>query len=110
MALWRRAAPHLLFGDYHPLTPFHKSAAGWLIRQFDQPECGNGMVQAIRFPAAAQESQAIWLKGVDPAATYRFEQGETGETLILSGATLAAIGFAVSLAQRSAVIWFYQRI
>ncbi len=107
MALWRRAAPYLTYGDYHPLTPFHKSAAGWVIRQFDQPESGSGMLQAIRFPAAQEERQNIRLKGIDPAATYRFEQGETGEVLTLSGAALLTNGFDVSLAPRNGVIWFY---
>lgn len=108
IAIWRRAADPLLYGDYYPHTPVERSDQAWVAWQFDQPERGHGFLQAIRLPAAPQESFTFYLQGVDPTADYRFENVETGETHLLSGHDLHRDGFPVTLPARSGVIWFYQ--
>lgn len=108
IALWRRAAEPLLYGDYYPHTPASRSDQAWVAWQFDQPERGHGFLQAIRLPAAPQEHFSFYLQGVDPAANYRFEQAETGEIQEVSGPDLLRDGFPVTLPARSGAIWFYQ--
>jgi alpha-galactosidase len=109
IALWRRASGLMLFGDYYPHTPAHRSAQGWVAWQFDAPETGRGLVQAIRLPAAPQESLTVHLQGLCPHATYLFENPETGETKAIAGADLARDGFTVTLTPRSGACWFYQK-
>ena len=50
--VWRRAAALILRGDYYPHTPFQHSDREWVAWQFDCPEDGRGLVQAIRLPAS----------------------------------------------------------
>jgi len=37
IGLWRHVADLMLYGDYYPLTPYHRSAQQWVARQFDRP-------------------------------------------------------------------------
>lgn len=108
IALWRRAAPLLLHGDYHPLTPFSRDPQRWVVRQFDWPERGAGLVQGFRLHDCAQESVTVRLQGVDAGSTYAFENPETGEGLELAGGALAADGFTLRLPPRAAALWLYR--
>ena len=109
IAIWRRATDLLLYGDYYPLTPYHRTPRQWVARQFDRPEEGRGLVQAIRLPAAPEETLAVFPQGLVPDAVYSFENPETGETRTLTGTALQQNGFAFALPKRAGAIWFYQR-
>ena len=78
--------------------------------QFDRPTTQDGLLQAIRLPDAPQESFTLQMQALDPTATYRFENGETGEMRELSGADLQREGFTVTLPARTGAIWFYRRL
>ncbi len=104
-----RAAGLLLRGDYHPLTPFHRSLEQWVARQFDCPEDGSGFVQAIRLQQAPDESATFYPRGLRPDATYRLENPETAEKRVVSGAELIRDGLKFALDRRSGAIWFYQQ-
>jgi len=110
IALWRRAAPLLLHGDYYPLTPFDRSGERWVAWQFDRPEIGEGLLQGIRLAACADESFTIRPKTLDPMADYVLENPETGDEVRLSGEALLAEGVTVSLPARAGGIWFYRRL
>lgn len=105
--IWRRAAGLLLYGDYYPHTPFHRSAQVWVAWQFDCPETGHGLIQGIRLPAAPDETLTIHPQALQPEATYCLENPETGETLEMTGAALRDQGLALSLPPRCGAIWFY---
>jgi hypothetical protein len=107
--IWRRASDLLLWGDYYPHTPFHRSAQEWVAWQFDSPQRDCGLVQGIRLPACAKERFTIHPEGIRPDARYQFENGETGETRDISGEDLIHNGFTFMLPARSGAIWFYQR-
>lgn len=107
--IWRRAAPLMLYGDYYPHTPFHRSAQAWVVRQFDDPIAGHGLVQGIRLQAAPQESTTVHLQGIHADAQYTFENMESGETRDVAGAALQRDGFSFALPARSGAIWFYRR-
>jgi len=77
--------------------------------QFDSPESGRGFIQGIRLPKCPEDSITIRPKEVCPAATYSFENPETGETREFSGTALSEDGFTIRLPKRSAGIWFYRR-
>ena len=108
--LWRRAAELILHGDFYPHTPDPRADDGWLAWQFDRPELGRGLVQAIRFADAPAKSHTVHLQGIDPEAAYHFENPETGATRDLSGQDLVAAGFRLKLPARSGAVWFYRRV
>jgi alpha-galactosidase len=110
IAIWRRAADLLIFGDYYPLTPFSHSQDAWVVRQFDHPESGRGLILAIRLPDATQPCFTAYPQGLDAQARYRLENGESGETKEVAGKELIQQGITLELPARSGVIWFYQRI
>ena len=110
IAIWRRAAGLLLHGDYYPHTPFHHGAGGWVAHQFDSPETGRGLIQAIRLPGSPREKLTVYPKGLRPEATYAFEESETGETRNTDGEAVMRDGLALMLTPRSGAIWFYQTV
>ena len=59
IAVWRRAAPILLHGDYYPRTPHSRAADRWLVRQFGRPERGIGLVQVPHAGRASATRHAI---------------------------------------------------
>ncbi len=107
--LWRRASDVILYGDYYPLTRFHRSAREWVAWQFDRPETGCGLVQGVRFPESPDETFTIHPKEICPEATYAFENPETGDARDITGDALNRDGFTFALPRRSAAIWFYRR-
>jgi hypothetical protein len=108
IGIWRRASVMLLNGDYYPLTPFHRSAGKWVVRQFDCPEMERGLVQAIRLQESPQEKLVVNLRVIHPGKTYEFENPETGETRAIEGEVLSRKGFGFELPARSGSIWFYR--
>jgi alpha-galactosidase len=108
VAIWRRASDLILYGDYYPHTPFHRSAQTWVAWQFDSPETGCGLVQGIRFPAAPEDTLTVHLQGIRSDAMYAFENAETGETRVIAAEELRHRGFAMTLPPRSGAIWFYR--
>lgn len=108
IAIWRRAVDLLLYGDYYPLTPYHRTPTQWVARQFDRPEEGRGFIQGIRLPAAPEKTLVVHPKALVPAALYRFENSETGEVRELTGTAVRQGGFTFALPQRAGAVWFYQ--
>ncbi len=107
IAIWRRSAGLMLHGDYYPLTPFHRSAEKWVVRQFHSPETGRGLIQGIRLPAALEATFTVHPKGIRSSVIYRFKNAETGEKRDLSGDALIRDGFTFALPPRNGAIWFY---
>jgi len=108
VGIWRRAAGLILNGDYYPLTPYHRSPDRWVVRQFDSPERGCGLVQGIRLPGSPRETMVIKPRGIMPDGEYLFENPETGEKREVNGEDLTSRGFPLRLPRRSGVIWFYR--
>jgi len=107
IGIWRDASRLMLFGDYYPLTPSHRSPGKWVARQFDCPEMGSGFIQGIRFPESPDESFTVHPKGIAPALTYTFRNPETTERREIKGDVLIRDGFTFALPEREGAIWFY---
>ena len=107
--LWRRAAD-LLYHDYYLLTPHSRSDTKWVVRQFDRPESRDGLIQGIRHSACEEESITVPMKVLHPDSEYRFENPETGDTMLRSGQVLGHSGFSFKLPKRSAAMWFYSLV
>lgn len=93
---WRRYA-ECYFGDYYPLTPYSLEPALWIGWQFDLPEKGTGLVQAFRRDQSVYESARFKLAGLDPDASYRVTNLDSGEARTLSGRELAENGLLVAI-------------
>jgi alpha-galactosidase len=107
--IWRRASHIMLNGDYYLLTPVSRTNDKWVVRQFDIPERGEGLIQGIRHAECPEDCITVYPKGFCPDASYIFENSETKEKIEISGATLLNDGFAIELPKRTAAIWFYKK-
>jgi alpha-galactosidase len=105
--IWRRAARLMLSGDYYPLTQCRASSADWYAMQFDDPERGEGFVQAIRNTTAEGESLTV-RPVADIHARYTLEDMESGKTLQLNGGQLQN-GLTFTLPKGAGQIWFYRK-
>ena len=108
IAVWRRAAPIMLSGDYYPHTAFHRSAGKWVAWQFDCPEELRGFIQAIRLPECPEETLVVRPEALRPDAVYLFENPESGEQRELPGQAVLRDGFAFALPKREGAVWFYR--
>lgn len=110
IAIWRRAAQFLLYGDYFPLTPFSKRDEKWVVWQFETPECQQGCIQAMRLGSCMEESITVYPQVSSPGSIYKFENEETHEFLQFAGSDLVREGLTLTHPKRSGSIWFYQVI
>jgi alpha-galactosidase len=109
-AQWREVADCML-GDYYPLTPYSLEADQWIAWQFDRPDRGDGMIQAFRRDRCREKLQALRLYGLDPVASYDFEDLDTGVTVRLSGSQLLSHGLPIAVEARpGASLISYRRV
>ena len=99
----RRIASYMLLGDYYPLTSYSLQLDQWIAWQFDQPEKGEGVVQAFRRPESPYESARFKLRGLEAATTYEVEnfdggtENYTGKELMERGLPLKTKAAPVAL-------------
>lgn len=105
--IWRRAAPHMISGDFVLLADSNGSPQRYFSMQFDVPGQEAGFFQVIRNQQCAEQVFTVFPL-LRPDVTYRLENSESGEHLVLLGADLLQ-GFAVRIPKKSGVIWFYER-
>ncbi len=94
---WQQVAPHMLNGDYYPLTPFSPANDVWMAWQFDMPETGEGSVQVFRRGASVYRMAELKLKGLDPEKKYTVTDLDTGKPSLASGRVLMEEGLAVEI-------------
>ena len=105
--IWRKAAELELCGDYYPLTACNADTHDWYAMQFDDPDNRSGFVQLIRNTQAPDDSLCVSFHVEDTAATYRFDNPLSGETLQIQGKELLN-GLSGTLEKRTAIILFYK--
>ncbi len=109
-AEFRLAAPHMLEGDYYPLTPYNRATDQWIAWQFHRADLNEGVVQAFRRSKAANETLTVKLRGLDANATYEIENLDGGKET-KTGGELMEQGFAVTATvQPSALVFVYKRV
>lgn len=105
--IWRRAADLTLRGDYYPLAESNKRSDAWYACQFDDPEKGDGFIQAIRNVRAEQPTLVLH-PHTEPGARYHLTCMDPPGEMELTAEQLCA-GFSIALPQRAGVVWFYQK-
>ena len=93
----RKVAPMMLFGDYHPLTPYSLELDQWMAWQFNRAVPGDGMVQAFRRPACQESSKTFRLSGLDPDAQYEVQDFDDSGTRTFTGKKLMDNGLTVEI-------------
>jgi alpha-galactosidase len=98
-------------GDYYPLTAYDLAGDAWMAWQYDQPEKGQGVVQAFRHAESPYESARFKLRGLDPAATYELRNFDETAIAAVPGRELMGRGLLLTLTSSpdSAVI-SYKRV
>ena len=98
------------FGDYWPLSDYSLANNIWMAWQFDLPEEGRGFIQAFRRADCPDESFTLYLRGLDPDATYQLTDADSGETITSTGAALAS-GFEARAPEApAALLWMYRKV
>jgi len=106
---WRQVADCFL-GDFYPLTPYSLSEDCWMAWQFDRPAQGNGVVQAFRRAASADESVRLKLRGLEPKAVYLVRNLDEPGATELTGQELGEMGLRVNVKDRpNAAIITYEK-
>ncbi|MFZ4716907.1 MAG: GH36 C-terminal domain-containing protein, partial [Chthoniobacterales bacterium] len=105
---FRLVAPHMIEGDYYPLTPYNRSPDQWIAWQFHTPGTGRGVIQAFRRAESGEAALSVQLRGLDPSARYMVCNLDETQSREASGADLMSGQFALELAApRSAGVWEY---
>lgn len=105
-----RIAP-LMFGDYHPLTPYSRSTNNWIAWQFHRNPQGDGLVQLFRRAGCRENGITVLLKDLDPNAHYEVSDFDATEPRVFSGRDLMNPGLRVERSQTpAAAIYTYRRL
>ena len=108
---FRIVAPHMIEGDYYPLTPYNRAPDQWIAWQFHSAADKAGVIQAFRRAEAGSAELPVRLRGLDPAARYTLRNLETAENREVVGAELMSGEFALDLpSPRSAGVWHYDAL
>jgi len=107
----RQIAPFMLFGDYHPLTPYSRQFNQWIAWQFDRPEEGKGVIQAFRRKDCAETALSFKLRGLEANATYQVVDLDQGSRKEVPGGDLMNKGLIVEIQKRpgSAILLYEKR-
>ncbi len=109
-AQWRQLSPYYL-ADYYPLSPYSTGTDVWMAWQFNRPESGDGMVQSFRRHNSPYDTAHFYLRGLDPQATYKFTDLDSGKTAQYTGRELMGNGLPVFIPERpNAVILSYTKL
>jgi len=109
-AQWHEVSPAML-GDYYPLTPYSIADNTWLAWQFDQPEQGNGIIQAFRRNNSDEQSKTFYLRGVKALSQYEIRNIDEENPTRISGRELKEKGLTVEIKDKpGAVVITYTEV
>jgi len=106
----RRIAPYFL-GDFYPLTAYSSGDDTWVAWQFDRPDLHGGVIHVFRRTESIYDSARLKLRDLEPDATYRLTDLDTGETQERNGRELVEQGLRVAPPEAPcAVLIVYERV
>jgi alpha-galactosidase len=107
---WRQLS-QFYYADYYPLTPYSQDNREWIAWQFNDPERGQGAVQAFRRAESPVEELRLRLRDLDPEATYAVTVFDRPEATKATGRELMTDGLRVvlSVTPAAAVILYSRR-
>jgi alpha-galactosidase len=109
LAEYRRAR-EFLSGDYYELTAQTRDKCQWHVLQFDRPDRNGGCIIAMRRSNSPFKVSEFVLRGIDPNASYVFEDADKETSQTLSGTELMENGLEIELPERrSSALLFYHK-
>jgi len=107
-----RQCEKYLLGDFYPLAAWSLAKDVWVAWQYDQPEQGEGLVQAFRRGDSPYELARFKLRGLEATARYRVTDLDKPETpQQFGGRELMERGLPISLPDpRSSAMLTYRRV
>ena len=106
---WRQLS-RFYYGDFYPLTPYSQDNRAWIAWQFNDPERGEGAVQAFRRPESPVEQSRLKLHDLDLDATYTITIFDTPNPTQSTGRELMTTGLPITLPTKpSAAVAIYRR-
>lgn len=78
-------------GDYYPLFAHKTDETMWYGYQLDRPDLGKGMVVVFRRSQAAATAATLYLRGMDPKASYSVWNKDTGERAVVKGSKMRTL-------------------
>ena len=99
------------YADFYPLTPYSLDDTVWMAWQINNPESGEGMLQAFRREKSVYESARFGLRGLDPEAHYTLENIEFPSSDTTTGQELTEKGLLLSLPDKpQATVIKYKKV
>ena len=107
---WKKTVAHF-WGDFWPLTPYSLDNKAWIAWQFDEPEKGEGVVQAFRRAECNAETIKLKLRGLDPDAVYLLTNLDIAGVTQTTGRELLESGLPVRIKEKpgAAVITYMKK-
>ena len=114
----QRAARHVavykelrnfLMKDYYPLTPQSRELKSWEAWQFNDPNSGEGFVQAFRL-GSQEPSTAFRLHALEPNTIYEFSDVYSGKSVEVPGISAMEQGVAFQLEPGASKVLRYRKV
>jgi alpha-galactosidase len=94
----RLVGPHMLMGDYYPLTAYSLKEEDWIAWQFHRADLQEGVIQAFRRPAAVTGTLFVKPRGLEPGLRYEIVNLDGGSK-VRTGAEIMS-GLEVTLREK----------
>lgn len=106
---WQALRP-LAKADFYPLTPYNLGKNQWIAWQYDDPERGEGLVQAFRRDVCPEDTVTLLLHGLEPETRYVVSNLDENVSREVLGADLMTTGVAIKIpAAPGAALVHYKR-
>jgi alpha-galactosidase len=107
VAAYKRVRPYFE-GDYYPLFESAPEETVWYGYQLHRPDEQRGIAVIFRRPQSVQSSAPIGLQAIDPKASYKLTDKDSGQTRSLKGSELRGLAVKIERAP-GAKILFYEK-
>ncbi|MCL2709778.1 MAG: alpha-galactosidase [Planctomycetaceae bacterium] len=96
---WKRCTQY--YGqDYYPLTPYSLDESTWLAWQYVAYDGSGGIVQIFKRSQSPYETARLRMYGLDPNATYVFEDFDGNPEIRSTGKELMEQGLQMTITER----------
>jgi alpha-galactosidase len=87
----------LFTADFFPLTPYSLEKDKWIAWQYQDPEKGEGLIQAFRRDACPADTTKVKLRGLNPSVRYAVKNLDSGESETREGGQWMTDGLSVRI-------------
>jgi len=107
VATYRQVRPYFE-GDYYPLFEHTADETAWYGYQLHRPDEQRGMVVVFRRKQSLHAAASVALEAIDPKASYKLTDKDSGQIRSIKGHALRALMIKVEQAPGSRML-FYEK-